>query len=176
MSLITPDFGLLFWMVIIFAVLLFLLAKFGFPVITGMVDKRSERIENSLEQARQAEEQIVQLKAKQDEMVRQARLEQGRIMEEAQAARDNIIADARQKAVREAAQIVENGRKKIAEEREDAMRDLRTQVAAVSINIAEKLVRHELKEDPAQQDLIRTMSEEAEREISGRVGEETDNE
>ena len=76
MSLITPDFGLLFWMTLIFGIVFFLLAKFGFPVITGMVDKRRERIEKSIAAAAEAEEKLASLSQEHARMVEQTRLEQ----------------------------------------------------------------------------------------------------
>ena len=103
MSLITPDFGLLFWMTLIFAILFFLLAKFGFPIITGMVEKRSERIEKSIAEAHAAEERLSNLEQEQRKVIENARLEQGRILEEAGIAKDNIISDAKARAKEEAA-------------------------------------------------------------------------
>ena len=98
MSLITPDFGLLFWMVLIFGIVFFVLAKFGFPVITSMVQKRSDHIAESLRKAQEAQDKLEGLAAEQTKMIEQTRLEQKRILKEASQARDNIIASARQQA------------------------------------------------------------------------------
>ena len=165
MSLLTPDFGLLFWMTIIFGILFFLLAKFGFPVITGMVEKRSERIAESIAQAQQAEDMIANLTARQEEIIRDTRLKEGRILDEAKKAGDNIISDARARAQEEAAKVIEDGRLKIAREREDAMRELRSQVALLSLQVARKVVRHELKDDPEQKALIDALADEAGKEL-----------
>ena len=165
MSLITPDFGLLFWMTLIFAILFFLLAKFGFPIITGMVEKRSERIEKSIAEAHAAEERLSNLEQEQRKVIENARLEQGRILEEAGIAKDNIISDAKARAKEEAQKIVDEGRKQALTERENAMRDLRSKIALVSVAIAGKVVRHELIPDSEQEKLIDALSKEAESEI-----------
>ncbi|MBR4480109.1 MAG: F0F1 ATP synthase subunit B, partial [Bacteroidales bacterium] len=83
MSLVTPDFGLLFWMTLIFAIVFFVLAKWGFPAITGMVDKRSERINESIEKAREAEKMLSEMAERQAAMLEETRAEQGRILREA---------------------------------------------------------------------------------------------
>ena len=88
MSLITPDFGLLFWMVLIFGIVFFVLAKFGFPVITSMVQKRSDHIAESLRKAQEAQDKLEGLAAEQTKMIEQTRLEQKRILKEASQARD----------------------------------------------------------------------------------------
>ncbi|MBP9986902.1 MAG: ATP synthase F0 subunit B, partial [Bacteroidales bacterium] len=124
MSLITPDFGLLFWMVLIFGIVFFLLAKFGFPVITGMVDKRRERIEKSIAAAAEAEEKLASLSQEHARMVEQTRLEQGRILQEAAEARDRIVAQAKQQASDEASKILEKAKLEIAAERESALKDI----------------------------------------------------
>lgn len=154
MSLITPDFGLLFWMVLIFGILFFVLAKFGFPVITNMVEKRSEHIESSLRAAEQAQEKLEGIAQEKDRILEETRIEQGRIIKEAADTRDAIVAQARTKAAEEAAIMVEQARTKIAAERENALRDIRREVAVLGVEVAEELVRKELKDDEAQLALI----------------------
>ena len=98
MGLLTPDPGTLFWMVIIFGIVFFILAKYAFPVITGMVDKRKQYIDSSLEAARQANEQLQQVKAESEALLARAHEEQTAILKEASATRDRIIAEARERA------------------------------------------------------------------------------
>ena len=98
MSLVTPDFGLLFWMTVIFAIVFFLLAKFGFPMITGMVNKRTDYIGKSLADAREAQRQLRDLAGQQEKLIDETRKEQSRILAEAASTRDEIIASAREKA------------------------------------------------------------------------------
>jgi len=161
MSLITPDFGLLVWMVLIFGIVFFILAKFGFPMITGMVDKRAERINDSIAKAREAEEKLAALAQEQKEMIEQARLEQGRILKEATDARDAIVAQAKEQASEEASKLIEKAKSEIAAERESAIRDIRRQVAVLSVNVAEKIIRKDLDTSDSQTALIDRLVDEA---------------
>jgi len=163
MSLITPDFGLLVWMTLIFGVIFFLLAKFGFPMITGMVDKRSERIGESIKKAKEAEEKLAGLAQEQTRMIEETRKEQTRILKEATDARDAMVETAKEQAREEAAKIVASAKSQIAAEREIAMREIRKYVAEISVGVAEKIVRKELSSDEAQKDFIDKMLDEAER-------------
>lgn len=161
MSLITPDFGLIFWMVVIFGVVFFILARFGFPVITGMVDKRNAYIQDSLKSAKEAQEKLAALAEEQAAMIDQARVEQERIIKEAAAVRDSMIEQAKAQAADEAAKMIEHARTEIAAERESAIRDIRAQVASISIEVAEKIVRKELSSSDAQLSLLDRMVDEA---------------
>lgn len=163
MSLITPDFGLLFWMVLIFGIVFFLLAKFGFPMITGMVDERSKRIEDSIAKAREAEQKLSELATEQAGLIEQTRLEQGRLLREVAQSREQIIAQAKADAEAEAAKVLEDARAKIAEERENAVRDIRRQVSMISVEVAEKLVRKELSDSAGQLELLDKLVDEASR-------------
>lgn len=161
MSLITPEIGLLFWMVIIFALVFFILAKFGFPVITNMVDKRNEHIESSLEAAHKAELKLEKLAQEQEQMIQQTRQEQGRIIKEAGETRDRIVAQAKEQAQQEASKIVSQARQQIATEKEEAIREIQGQVAALSVEVAEKIVRRDLSADSAQAALAQKLLDEA---------------
>lgn len=163
MSLVTPDSGLLFWMLIIFGILFFILAKFGFPMITGSVDERASHIEDSLKAAEEAQKKLADLAKEQSRMIEETKLEQGRILKEATEARDRIIAQAKEQAADEASKIVEHARIEIAAERESAVRDIRNQVAALSVDVAEKIVRTSLKDSEGQTALIDRMVDEASR-------------
>jgi F-type H+-transporting ATPase subunit b len=154
MDLMIPDSGLLFWMTIIFAIVFFILAKFGFPIITGMVEKRSRRINDSLEAARVAEEALANLQQEKDRLVAETRAEQARLMQEAAAERDRMIAQAQEQARAEAQKIMDDARVRIQEEKEAAVREVRQEVAKLSIAIAEKVIRKELSTDDAQKALV----------------------
>mgnify|MGYP006377027917 FL=1 len=154
MELMLPDTGLLFWMTIIFGLVVFILAKFGFPLITGMVEKRNKRIEDSLEAARTAEEAIARLKEGQDRIVAETRAEQSRLMQEAAAERDRMIAQAQDQARVEAQKIMDDAKVRIDQEKELAMKELRNEVAKMSIAIAEKVVRKDLSSDLSQKELV----------------------
>lgn len=161
MSLITPDFGLLFWMTIIFVAVFFLLAKFGFPIITGMVAKRTDYINESLAKAREAQEKLDQIIKTQEQMMEDARKEQLRLLKEASATKDNIIAQAKQQAQEEADKVVASARVQIAAERESALSDIRVQVAELSVAVAEKILRNSLATESGQMEYVDRLVEEA---------------
>lgn len=154
MNLMLPDSGLLFWMTIIFAIVLFILAKFGFPMITGMVEKRNRRINDSLEAARRAEEAIASLNEEQERIMAQTRAEQARLMKEASQERERMMAKAAQEAREEAQKIMEEARVRINEEKEAALRDVRREVALLSLAVAEKVVRKELSTEEGRNELV----------------------
>lgn len=149
-SFLTPDFGLLFWMLIAFLVVFGLLAKFGFPVITGMVEKRKQYIDESLSSARQANEKLANIKAECQALLQEAQARQSQILKEAAQTRDQIIADSKVKAQEEANRIVEDARRQIQAETENAQRELRTQVADLSVQIAAKILSRELQKEEEQ--------------------------
>ena len=154
MNLLLPESGLLFWMTIIFAIVFFLLAKFGFPVITGMVERRNQRINDSLEAARVAEEAIAHLTQEKERILEETRQEQSRLMKEAAAERERVLAQAQNEAKEEAEKILQAATAKIQEEKEAAMKELRNEVAVISLAIAEKALRKELASDKGQTELI----------------------
>ena len=165
MSLLLPDSGLLFWMTIIFVIVFFILAKFGFPVITGMVEKRTGKINDALASAREAEERLANLAREQERLIEEARGEQERILREAAAEREGMIAKAREEASAEAVRIMDEAKARIQDEKESALRDIRQQIAIISMAVAEKVVRKELSADDAQSALIEKMVDEV-RDIS----------
>ena len=157
MSLITPDFGLLVWMTLIFGIVFFVLAKWGFPLITGMVDKRSDRINDSIAKAREAEKALTELADRQQQLIEETRREQARILKEAAEARDTLLADAKEQARDEASKLIQQARTQIAAEKESALRDVRTEVAKLSVDVAEKVLREKLSTEEAQLKLIDKM-------------------
>ena len=160
MNLLLPDSGLIFWMTIIFAIVFFVLAKFGFPVITGMVEKRRMRIDDAIEAARKAEEAIAHLNREQERIIAEARAEQAQLKKDAAAERERMIAQAREQARVEAQKIMDEAKTRIAEEKEDALNDMKREVALLSLKIAEQVVRKELESDSAQRQLIDTLVDE----------------
>ena len=166
MNLLLPESGLLFWMTIIFAIVFILLAKFGFPVITGMVEKRNQRINDSLEAARVAEEAIAHLNQEKDRILEETRQEQSRLMKEAALERERLIEHAHIQAKEEAEKILQTATAKIQEEKEAAMKELRNEVAVISMAIAEKALRKELSSDKGQTELISRLVDQMSEQIS----------
>ena len=160
MSLVTPDFGLLFWMVLIFGIVLFILWKFGFPIITDMEEQRAARIENSLRLAREAEEKMRELAQEQDRLVEEARKQQAAMLKEATESRKEILEQAKAEARAEADKILSAARTEIAAEKESALREVRAQVAELSIGIAEKVLRKEMEDPVAAERFVEKLTEE----------------
>ena len=154
MSLITPDFGLLVWMTLIFGIVFFVLAKWGFPMITGSVEKRAARIGDSIKAAKEAEEKLRNLAEEQSRMIEETRQEQSRILKEAAAARDNIVEQAKVQAREEASRILDQARTQIAAEKESALRDVRKEVALLSVSVAEKVLKKSLSDADGQSALV----------------------
>jgi F-type H+-transporting ATPase subunit b len=163
MNLLLPDSGLIIWMTIIFAIVFFVLAKFGFPVITGMVEKRRTRIEDAIEAARRAEETITHLNQEQERIMTQTRAEQALMKKETAQERDRVIAAAKEQARVEAQKIMDEAKTKIAEEKENALRDMRREVAVLSLAIAEQVIRRELGSDNSQKELVDKLFDEVSR-------------
>ena len=154
MSLITPDFGLLVWMTLIFGIVFFILAKFGFPMITGMVDDRADRISKAISQAKEAEQRMQDLAKEQQKLIDETRKERNEMLKEAAAARQQLIQQAKEDAQSEADKILAKARVEIAAEKESALREVRAEVADLSMRIAEKVVRKSLDGDEAQSQYI----------------------
>lgn len=161
MSFLIPDAGLLFWMLIIFGIVFFILAKYGFPAITDMVDERNSFIEKSLQNAKEANEKLAAVNAESAAMLKAAREEQARILREATATRDELIKEAREKAEKEGEKMLAETRRIITMEKEDAIRDIRRQVAILSVEIAQKLLRRELSDSTKQHSVIEELIQES---------------
>ena len=156
-SILTPDFGLFFWMLVAFLVVFLLLAKFGFPVITGMVEERKNFIDESLRKAHEAQERLANIEKEGESILQEAREKQAQILKEAAETRDAIVEKAQEKAKSEGARLLDDARKAIEQEKKAAIADIRAQVATLSVEIAEKVLRQNLKDDQSQMDLIDRM-------------------
>ncbi|MCD8289401.1 MAG: F0F1 ATP synthase subunit B [Prevotella sp.] len=160
-SILTPDLGLLVWMLVAFLVVFFVLAKYGFPVITGMVEKRKKYIDESLKNAHEAAERLANIQQESEAIVQKAREQQASIMKEAAQTRDAIVEEARKKAKAEADRILQEATIQIANEKQASLREIRSQVAQLSVEIAEKVVRLNLHDDKQQMQLISRILDEA---------------
>ena len=151
-------------MTLIFGIVFFILAKWGFPMITDSVQKRADRINESIKAAKEAEERLRNLAAEQSEMIEEARKEQARILKEAAASRDNIVEQAKVQAQDEAAKIMDHARTQIAAEKESAMRDIRKEVALLSVSVAEKVLKKDLESGDSQSELVDRLVDEISKE------------
>lgn len=150
MSLVTPDFGLLVWMTLIFGIVLFILARFGFPVITRSVEARAERIRTTLDDLKKAEDRMKVLAREQEELIARAKEERDAIISDANLTRRQIVSQAREEALAESERIVTKARQDIEHEKETALRELRGKVADLSVQIAGKVLRKSLDGDGEQ--------------------------
>lgn len=157
MSLITPDFGLFFWMTVVFLVVLFILWKYGFPVIVKMVDERKAFIDESLKKAHEANERLANIQKEGESILQEAREKQAQILREAAETRDAIVEKAQDKARTEGARLLDEAKAAIEQEKKAAIADIRQQVATLSVEIAEKVLRANLKDNQSQMDLIDRM-------------------
>ena len=160
MDLLIPSTGLLFWMSLTFFVVLFILWKFGFPVITNMVAERKAFIDDSLRKAHEANERLANIQKESESILQQAREKQAQLLKEAADTRDAIVEKAQEKARMEGARLLEDAKAEIEQEKKAAIADIRKQVATLSVEIAEKVLRENLKDDKAQMDLIDRMLDE----------------
>ena len=157
MDLLIPSTGLLFWMTITFLVVFFLIWKFGFPVITGMVKERQAFIDESLKKAHEANERLANIQKEGESILQEAREKQAQILKEAAETRDAIVEQAQNKARSEGARLLYEAKAAIEQEKKAAIADIRQQVATLSVEIAEKVLKQNLKDDKAQMDLIDRM-------------------
>jgi F-type H+-transporting ATPase subunit b len=162
MSLLTPDLGLLFWMLVSFLIVFGLLAKFGFPVITRMVGERRDYIGRSLKAAEEATHKLENVKQESLAILDDARLRQTEIVKKAIADGEQILRDAQQKAAAETEKQLEAARKSIELQKEKALSEISAHVAALSVDIAEKILRRQLEDKKKQEDFAFQMFEEAE--------------
>ena len=162
MSLLSPEPGLLFWMMLSFGIVLFVLGKYGFPVILKMVDKRYNYIEESLQSARKAQEELARVKETGEALLIQARKDQALILKETARKNEILIVQAREEAQKEAEKIIIAARNQIQTEKEEAIRSIRNEVSRLSIDLTERILREKLSTNEEQLRLIDRLFEEIE--------------
>ncbi|MCC6384353.1 MAG: F0F1 ATP synthase subunit B [Bacteroidia bacterium] len=154
MELVKPEFGLIFWMTISFGILVFLLTKFAWKPIMKALKDREQSIENSLKSAEKARSEMANLKADNEKLLVEARNERDQILKQARDTKDQIINEARGKATEEADRLIKIARESIHNEKMAAITELKNQVANLSIEIAEKIIRQQLATDEKQKALV----------------------
>ena len=159
-SILTPDLGLLFWMLLAFLVVFFVVAKFGFPAIIGMVENRKQYIDESLKKAHEASERLANIQKEGESMLQEARQKQAQILKEAAETRDAIVAQAQEKAREEGNRLISEAKGEIESQKQAAISEIRAQVAELSVKVAEKILRKELSSDAKQMETIDRMLDE----------------
>ena len=153
-SILTPDLGLLFWMLLAFLVVFFVVAKFGFPAIIGMVEDRKRYIDESIQKAHEASERLANIQKEGESMLQEARQKQAQILKEAAETRDAIVAQAQEKAREEGNRLISEAKGEIESQKQAAISEIRAQVAELSVKVAEKILRKELSSDAKQMETI----------------------
>ena len=159
--LISPGIGVIFWMTLAFGILVFVLIKWGWPVILKALKEREQNINDALNAAETARKEMAQLVANNDDLLKQAKAERDEILRNARLMSDQIVEDARAKATVEADRIVENARENINYEKLKAMHEMKNQIANLSIEIAEKIMKSELADKERANKLVASEIEKA---------------
>lgn len=154
MGLITPDYGLLFWMVLAFSVVLIILKKYAWKPILNALKEREKSIEGALKSAEKAKAEMVKMQADNEKILAEARLERDKLIKEARQMKEKIIEEAKVQAQVEAQKLTEAARVSIASEKKAAIKEIKDQVASLSIQIAEKLIREKFAENASQGEYI----------------------
>jgi F-type H+-transporting ATPase subunit b len=157
MKLITPDFGLVIWMTLTFLTVLFLLSKFAWKPILKMISDREKTIEDALLSAENAKKEMARLTANNESLLREAQAERDAMLKIARETKDQIINEARAKATTEAERLIAIARESINNEKMAAVTELKNQVAQLSLQVAEKLVKQQLSSDEKQKELANTL-------------------
>lgn len=152
--LTNPSFGLLFWQLAIFIILLLLLRTFAWKPILAALSEREESIEGALRQADQAKLEMQALQAGNEKLLAEARQERDRILKEAGAMSNQLIETAKQKATDEGARLIMQAREAIQNEKQAALAEVKNTAAQLSIDIAERILRRELTDATAQKQLV----------------------
>ncbi|MBA3985156.1 MAG: F0F1 ATP synthase subunit B [Flavobacteriales bacterium] len=157
MDLVTPGFGLVFWTVITFLILLFILKKFAWKPILGAVSSREESIKDALAAAEAARREMENLQADNEKILQEARAERELMMKEARDIKVKMIADAKEEAKSTAEKIILQAQEAIQSEKKAAVAELKNQVATLSLEIAEKVVKQQLSNKDQQEKLVQDM-------------------
>jgi len=154
MDLVIPSIGLIFWTSLVFIILLFLLAKFAWKPILKSVKERETKIETALEASEKAREEMAALKSQNENLRKEALVERDALLKEAREMKDKIVSEAKNTAKEEGERIIESAREVITNEKMAAVTEIKNQVATLSIEIAEKIVKEKLSTDEKQKTLV----------------------
>lgn len=160
MELVKPDFGLVFWMTVSFLIVVFLMRKFAWGPILSSLKEREMSIQDALNSAKKAKEDVANMKAENERILQEARNERDIMLKEAREAKDAIVNEARSRATVEADRLLNIARESIQNEKMAAITELKNQVATLSIGIAEKVIRQQLANDEKQKALVQDLLKE----------------
>jgi F-type H+-transporting ATPase subunit b len=155
MGLVSPDYGTIFWMVLAFSVVFFILRKYAWGPVLKMLKERDQSIDKALQSASDAREGLTRLKSEHAKMLQEALAERDLLIAEARQIREQLITKAREEAVQETSRVFEHARQQIENEKLAAINEIRQQVASLSVDIAEKILKRELSDRTQQEKLIK---------------------
>jgi F-type H+-transporting ATPase subunit b len=161
MEIVNPGIGLILWMTVSFAALIFILRRYAWKPILQSLREREDTIDEALNMANKARDEMKDLKSDNEKLLKEAQEERSVILRDARKIKEDIIEEARVKANEEADNIVENAKERIEHEKMAAMTDLKNQIASISIEVAEKILERELSEGNKQEDYIKKLIETA---------------
>ena len=160
MDLLLPDSGLLFWMTLVFLIVFVILWNWGFPVIVKMVNDRKDFIDGSLKKAHEANEKLANIQKEGESILQEAREKQAQILKDAADTRDAIVEKAQDKAREEGSRLLSDAKAQIEAEKQNAIREIRAQVAELSVQVAGKVLKKDLSTDAKQMELINKLLDE----------------
>jgi F-type H+-transporting ATPase subunit b len=154
MGLVTPDLGLLFWMLISFGLVLFVLAKYAWNPILKGIKNREKTIESALLSAEKVKQEMTKLQADNEKILAEARLERDKLIKEARVIKEKLIEESKTQAQQEAQKIIAAARTSIENEKKSAIKEIKDKVAELSVMVAEKILKEKLTEKKDQNDYI----------------------
>lgn len=157
MDLVTPELGLIFWTSLSFLILLFILGKFAWKPILNAVNEREDSIKDALEEAKKARLEMQNLKSDNEKILKEARAERDGMIKDAREIKDKMISEAKEEAKAQGTKLIEQAKATIQNEKLAAITELKNQVADLSIDIAEKVMKNELSNKDKQIELVEKM-------------------
>ena len=162
MELLVPEFGLVILQTIAFLLLMFLLAKFAWKPVLAAIKEREQSIDDALNKAELAKQEMARLTSQNEELMKQARIERDEILKEAKILKDSIVNEAKTSAQTEGAKLIEKARIEIENQKKAALAELKGQVSTLSLDIAERVLRSQLDDKAKQQDLVANLLKDVE--------------
>jgi len=157
MELVKPEFGLIFWMCVSFGIILWILGKFAWKPILKMLSDRENSIQDALDSAERAKEEMKALQAGNEKILQEARHERDQMLKDAREIREKLIAEAKADATKVNEKMLKEARESIKNEKMAAITELKNQVGVLSLEIAEKVLKAELASDEKQKALVNTL-------------------
>jgi F-type H+-transporting ATPase subunit b len=162
MDLLIPEVGLVVFQTIAFLLLLFILSKFAWKPVLAAIKERENSIDDALNKAELAKQEMTRLTSQNEELMKQARADRDEILKEAKLLKDNIVNEAKTQAQVEGAKLIEKARIEIENQKKAAVAELKGQVSALSLDIAERVLRNQLDDKAKQQDLVSSLLKDVE--------------